>query len=198
MRIKLNNREHTIKPASLLTVREYIKLSEKASYSLIDYLSVVTGKRFGAIAETKISNRSIKKLYAFIGGVTPFDNFMKQTSIKRSYPFDGKVFNYEDLDYETLGVRMLMEQKASDIDNIIELVVYLLAVLIEKTYDSEKVEKIYNQLLDANYIDTFEYACFFFKKFKNGLSKGSGSLITRLKELIISMLTKSKRSREDG
>ena len=190
MRLKLNNKLVHIKPADNLTVAEYIDFSLLKSIGLIDYLSVVTGHTFGAVADAKLSNVKLRKVNNFIGKIKQYSELLELARVP-IFEYENEKYNAKSFDIDKLGYRLMMENKAKHESNGLSLATYSLAVLIEGTFnDAEKVEGIYDKLLQRNYIDTLPYSLFFLNKWRVGSRQGS--LLSRILQRIISVITGKK------
>jgi len=169
MKIKLNNKSYKIKPAENLTVKEYrdffSKFDNKKSslHSVINYLSVVTGLEFGELSKINIDTKTLSRITYYIGSIRPINNLK---SVEK-FAFSGQIFEKNKLDWESVGVRLLMSENKSE--NVIELMTYLLAILIENNFDAEKVNEIYEQLLNENALSVLCFSTFFFQNLLNGL-----------------------------
>jgi len=170
MDIKLNKKKHKIKPASQLTVQEFLTLSEIKNSTVIDYLAITLNVSFSSIANLKFDRISERQISAYVGSVTDISEFFETNIIPLHFHFQDRAYPYTEFDCETVGVRIMMEAKAKETDNVIELAVYLLSVLIEGQYDSKGVQKVFNRLMCCNYIDVIRYAAFFLKKFQSGFN----------------------------
>lgn len=185
MKIKINNKIHKIKPASELTVKEYIeifdKLEDKANHLevLIIYLSVTLNLKYGHIADININEVSIKRLLAYIGQIPQAKDI--PVSKEFYYKKTGKIIYQDSLNWRSIGVRKLLEDRKEE--NQLKFAVYLLAVYLSANYDNEKIEKIYQKLQDYNAVDVFGFVIFFFKKLHNGKSSGKGSFRMLLRNL---------------
>jgi hypothetical protein len=161
MNIKINNKEYNIKPASELTVKEYVEFmtrveGETGGFSyLIQYLSVITGLWACDVAQISISKQDIRRITAFIGNVEEMPE-AKEFYYKRS----GKTLHRNSLNWQTLGARKMIEE--SGLDNNLKQTVYLLAVYLSD-YDASRADKIHKELQDYNAFDVFGFALFFFR-----------------------------------
>ena len=69
---------------------------------------------------------------------------------------------------------MMMEEK--QLNNELELSVFLLAILIQGEFDSEKINKIHKELLRYPYIEVFGFSYFFLQNWLNGYKQGRNFL----------------------
>lgn len=187
MKIQINKKDYKIKPASEMSVQEYItffgKLSEEPTQFevLIAYVSAITGLNYTDIEKINIDDNSIRRLMVYIGEIQApnqiktIDYFYHKKSGKRIYQ--------KTLEWRTFGARKLLEEKRTD--NQLELAVYLLAVYVAGNYDAEKIEEIYSELMDYNAVSVFGFVIFFFKRLANGAIQEK----SYLKRLILKVFT---------
>ena len=181
MNIKINNKKHEIKPASELTIKEYIELFDKFDPKtknlgiLLDYISVILGLDYKDIADVNINHRTIRRLFAYIGEI----QLAKDMPVSKEFYYKrtGKTYYQSVVNWQSVGVRRMMEER--DEKNQLKMAVYLLAVLIQGDYDYEKTEAIYNDLQDYRAIDVFSFVIFFFKSLYSG-NKPDTSFLKRL------------------
>ena len=185
MKIKINKKNIKIKPASELTVSEYVqifdKLEDKVNHLevLIVYLSVTLNLKYNHIADMNINEVSIKRLLAYIGQILQAKDI--PVSKEFYYKKTGKILYQKSLNWRTIGVRKLLEERKTD--NQLEQIVYLLAIYLSNDYDNEKIEEIYQDLQSYNAIEVLGFVIFFFKKLHNGRSSGKGSFRMLLRNL---------------
>lgn len=170
MKVKINNKNHEIKTASELTVKEYIQFFDIVNENsgniekLAAYISVLTGENYFNVQNIKFDSHSLRRLSSYIGEIQQpekmriIDNFYYKKTGKRIFQ---KLVNWR-----ALGVRSLLELRKTD--NSLELAVYLLAIIISGDFDSEKIEEIYNELQEYNAISVFGFAIFFLLRLSNG------------------------------
>lgn len=169
MIVNINNKKHKIKPASELTVKEYIdyfsSINEQSGIfdQLMYYLSTITGLTYNEMLDIDISNRDISRISAYIGNITDVELMVESDEFyhKKS----GRTIYKNSLKWRTLGARVMLEEKK--LNNHLEQCVYLLACYIGG-YDAEKVSAIYDELQDYRAVDVFGFIVFFFKKLLNG------------------------------
>lgn len=189
MKLKINKTDYTIKTASLLTCKEYIALS-KTQGNLLDYIAVVTGLEFKSVADTRFKDGTLTRLASYIGAVKD------ATSLPRSLMFyyaKKRQIITEEFNFESVGTNYLMQIKGQKTTNVLELMVYMLAIAIQKDYDSSKIDAIYEDLLNENYINVYSFIVFFFKNYLNGQNKKRISLIQRIQVFLIKMKERSKK-----
>ena len=190
MEIKINNQSLKLKFAAQLTTVEYIKymnsLSEGASNyeQLINYIAIVTGMTYNDAAMINISDTDIRRIIAYIGVVPGVNNFPEIDSFY--YKRLGITLYKKSLNWRTLGARKMLEEKK--IETQLEQAVYLLAVYISKDYDSDKVDLIYNELMDYDADKVFGFIVFFFKNLMNGTRQGKKYWLMRKLKAFISIL----------
>lgn len=170
MKIKINNKNHKIKPSSELTVKEYtqyfhsLKDDSGNLERLICYIVAITGLKYNHVADININETTIRRLFAYIGEILQAKDIpeTKEFYYKRT----GKTLYQKTVNWRTIGARKLLEERKTD--NQIEQVVYLLAVYLSNDYDNEKIEEIYSELQSYNAIDVLGFVVFFFKKLYRG------------------------------
>lgn len=183
MNIKINNKTHKIKPASELSISEYVKvfagLEKKVSNLelLIRYISVTTGIKYTHVADIDIKAMTIRRLFAYVGDI------LEAKDIPESKEFyhkkTGKTLYQKSLNWRTIGVRKLLEDRKADTQ--IEQAVYLLAIYLSADYDNENIEEIYNELQNYNAINVLSFVIFFFKKLHSGKNSDKSFLKRLLK-----------------
>lgn len=195
MKIKINNKSCKIKPASELSVLEYVKIFaglEKKTSSLeilIQYISVTTGIKYNHVADINIDKTTIRRLFAYVGEIPQAKDIL--TSKEFYHKKTGKTLYQKSVNWRTLGVRKMLEDRKTE--DQIELAVYLLAVYLSGDYDSDRVQGIYNELQDYNAIEVLGFVIFFFRKLYLGRSSGKSFLKTLLKKASINTAKPSKR-----
>lgn len=190
MNIKINNKKCEIKPASELTVKEYIELFDRFDPKtknfgiLIDYISVTLGLEYKNVADVKMNQRTIRRLFAYIGEIKLAKDM--QVSKEFYYKKTGKKYYQSVVNWQSVGVRRMMEER--DEKNQLKIAVYLLAILIQDNYDYKKTEAIYEDLQDYNAVDVFSFVIFFFINLYNGKKQDTNFLRRLMRKLIISIL----------
>lgn len=175
MKIKINSKSHKIKPASEMTVKEYILLFdgiEKEISSLeilIKYISITLDIKYNHVADINIDENTLRRLFAYVGEILTIEDMPE--SLLFYHKKTGKTLYQSSLNWRTIGVRKLLEERKTE--NPMEQAVYLLAVYVSGDYDHENIEKIYDELQNYNAISVFSFVIFFFMKLLNG--KGSGT-----------------------
>jgi len=170
MKIQINEKSYKLKPASELTVKEYIKLfsliNEKSGQIqiLMAYICSISGINYSEAQKINIDDHTIRRAFAFIGQINTPDNIPKidYFYIKKT----GKRIWKSNLNWRSLGVRKLLEDRTYD--NSLDLAVYLLAVYCDGNYDNENIQEIYSDLQDYRAIDVFGFVVFFLQKLSNG------------------------------
>lgn len=180
MNIRINGKKHKVKPASILTAKEYIELSKIESPNITDYLKIVSRETFGSIMNIRANKTTLRRLHAFVGTVKNSKELINDR--KRYFVFKNKAYNIEKIDCETLGCRLMIENKSKQTQNIYELSLYLLSIVVVDNYDSEQADSVYCSLLDLGYLDVLPPALFFFRKLTNGYSFGT-RLLSRISEI---------------
>jgi len=191
MKIEINKKKHEIKPASELTVKEYIDFFSKISpgagnfEALICYISVITGLDYQDIDKIDIDNNSIRRLSAYVGKIYAPNEF--QSLDYFYHKKTGKRIYKASLNWRTMGVRKLIEERKTE--NQLELAVYLLAVYVAGNYDNEKIEEIYNELMAYNAASVYGFIIFFFKGLLTGRKSGN-NFFKRLKKKAFTSIAK--------
>lgn len=189
MKIKINNKSYKIKPASEMTVKEYISLfdgleEETSSLEmLIKYISITLNIKYNHVADINIDGNTLRRLFAYVGEITSIEDIPESKEFYHKKT--GKTIYQKSLNWRTIGVRKLLEDRKTD--NYSEQIVYLLAIYLSDDYDNEKIEEIYSELQDYNALDVFGFVIFFFKKLQNGKSSGKNYLRRLLKKVSISI-----------
>jgi hypothetical protein len=195
MNVEINNQKYRIKPASELTVNEYIKffsiisVEPKEKEVIICYLAAITGLDFKEINSVSMDSHSLRRLSVYIGPIHWIDKienchyFYYRKTAKRIYK--------ENLNWRTLGVRRMIEDRQAS--NQLELAVYLLAIYIDGKYDQESIEEIYNDLLNYNAISVYSFIIFFFTNLMNGKISVLSSIRLQAIRALINIRTKLKR-----
>jgi len=198
MKVILNNKKYKIKTSSNLTVKEYIEMSKFEQINIANYISVVTGLRVLDIAMSSLPLRKTRRLVKYIGKLQTFRQLEKESKKVTMIYFDNETIKKEYISYDTLGTRILYEQKAKELyssessenEKMLQLIIYSLAVVLSKNYDASKTNEVYSKLLKCSYLDIFPFAIFFFRKLTNGQNKGRKLLKTLRKA--ISLIFRSK------
>jgi hypothetical protein len=170
MNIRINKKKHTIKPASELTISEYIEFFEKFKPEtksigvMVNYLTVTLKLDYLTIANLGIDKNTARRFFAYIGEIQEASKI--EVSDQFYYKRTGKVFYQKSMNWRTAGVMQLIEERNET--NQTKLAVYLLAVYISQDYDVEKISRIYEELQDYRAIDVLSFVIFFFKKLYNG------------------------------
>ena len=194
MNVEINKQKYRIKPATELTVKEYISFFSNISKEpkekevIICYLAAITGLDFKEINSVSMDSHSLRRLLVYIGPIKCIDQmqnchyFYYRKLSKRIYK--------ENLNWRTLGVRRMIEDRQAT--NQLELAVYLLAIYINGKYDQEAIEEIYNDLLTYNAISVYSFVIFFFKNLMNGKVSVLSSIRLRVIKALINIRTKLK------
>jgi len=170
MKIQINEKSYKLKPASELTVKEYIKLfsliNEKSGQIqiLMAYICSISGINYSEAQKINIDENTIRRAFAYIGEINTPDNIPKVDYfyIKKT----GKRIWKSTLNWRSLGVRKLLEDRTYD--NSLDLAIYLLAIYCDGNYDNENIQEIYNDLQDYRANDVFGFVVFFLQKLSNG------------------------------
>ena len=170
MKIQINEKSYKLKPASELTVKEYIKLfsliNEKSGQIqiLMAYICSISGINYSEAQKINIDENTIRRAFAYIGQINTPDNIPKVDYfyIKTT----GKRIWKSTLNWRSLGVRKLLEDRTYD--NSLDLAIYLLAIYCDGNYDNENIQEIYNDLQDYRANDVFGFVVFFLQKLSNG------------------------------
>jgi hypothetical protein len=190
MKLKINNKNHKIKPASELTISEYIKFFEGFTTKineydlLMKYILITTNFKNLDVAKINIDDDTIRRLIAYIG-VIPFAHEIEEKK-EFYYKRYGKTLYQNTVDWQTLGARGMLENRTFETQT--EQAVYLLAIYIAGNYDAKKVEKIYKDLQKYNANEVLGFVVFFFKKLYDGKMKEIGFLRRLLKKVSTSIL----------
>ena len=191
MKITINKKDYKIKPASEMTVSEYSNffgsISEKPGQMeiIICYISAITGLEYQQITSVNIDENSLRRIMAYIGTIeTPatiktIDTFY--------YKKTGKKYYQKNINWRTLGVRKLMEDRKEE--NQLNLACYQLAVYISGNYDNEKIEQIYSELQSYNSISVYGFILFFFKNLMSGEKSEQSYLKRLMKKVSINIRT---------
>ena len=170
MKIQINEKSYKLKPASELTVKEYIKLfsliNEKSGQIqiLMAYICSISGINYSEAQKINIDENTIRRAFAYIGQINTPDNIPKVDYfyIKKT----GKRIWKSTLNWRSLGVRKLLEDRTYE--NSLDLAIYLLAIYCDGNYDNENIQEIYNDLQDYRANDVFGFVVFFLQKLSNG------------------------------
>jgi len=191
MKIKLNKITHEIKPASELTVKEYLQLAQMDFKGNIDfvlnYLSITLNVQFSEVLKYKLDNSTLVRIISFIGIIESYEE-IKKHELPKSFYFDGKIKPVSKMDVYPVGVRWLIESKTGL--NSVEHSVYLLAILMLNEFDRDKAEENYAALLELNYLRVLPLAAFFLKSLQKITSKEKRFSSMRTVEFIINTLRK--------
>lgn len=195
MNIEINNQKYRIKPATELTVKEYIAFfttispEPKEKEVIICYLAAITGLEFKEINSVSMDSHSLRRLSVYIGPIKWIEQmenchyFYYRKLSKRIYK--------ETLNWRTLGARRMIEDRQAS--NQLELAVYLLAIYVNGKYDQEAIEEIYNDLMSYNAISVFSFVIFFFKSLMNGKVSGIDYIKLLLTKALINIRTKLRK-----
>lgn len=192
MNITIQGNKHKVKPSALMTVEEYIKFFGLIKKGINDlraillYLHVIFDIDFNKVLTIKIDSKSLMRISAYIGLIKSIDQIAAENKNVFIYNNTGKLYERLKINYRTVGVRLMLQERKTD--NELELMVYLLAILIGGTNDSEKVEEVYNNLLNHNAIEVFSFTSFFFVNLQSGLSLGTRFMQLIKRQLGISTL----------
>ncbi len=178
MKIKINNKNHKIKPSSELTVKEYTQYFDSLKddsgnlEKLICYIIAITGLKYNHVADIDINQVTIRRLFAYIGEIPQAKDMPESKEFY--YKRTGKTLYQKSVNWRTIGVRKLLEERKTD--DPLDQVVYLLAIYLSKDYDHQKIEEIYKELQDYNAVDVLSFVIFFFKKLYHGRNYGRSFL----------------------
>ncbi len=181
MNIKINKKTYKIKPASELTVSEYLAYFSKIKeYSgslgrLMHYLCAITGLSYNNIADIKIDPDSIRRIFAYIGDIYHVSDIPESKVFYHRK--SGKTLYQKSVNWRAIGARKMLEDRKAETQ--IEQAVYLLSIYIAGNYDAEKTEEIYQELQDYNAIEVLSFSVFFFKNLYSG-KKSGGNFLKRL------------------
>lgn len=191
MKLKLNNEYYEIKPASELTVKEYLQLAQMDFKGNIDfvlnYLAITLNVQFSEVLKYKLDNSTLVRILSFIGIIESYEE-IKKHELSKSFYFDGKIKPVSKMDIYAVGVRWLMESKI-ELNNV-EHSVYLLSILLLDEFDRDRAESNYNSLLELNYLRVLPLAAFFLKSLQKITSKGKIFSSMRIVGFIINTLRK--------
>lgn len=191
MKVKINGKNHKIKPASELTIKEYSLIYNYFLYydkglegpgsleMLINYISIVTGISYRNVADIDIDSDTIRRLFAYTGQITDLKDMPENTEFY--YRKSGKTLYQKSVNWRTLGVRKLLEDRKTDVQ--IEQMVYLLSIYLSNDYDNDQIEEIYEYLQNYNAIEVLSFVLFFFKKLYVGKKSGKGFLNRLLRKV---------------
>jgi len=113
MKIKINGTKHKLRPVSEMTAKQYIdlnsRLGEKTdTYKLIMYsIAVMTGNTIKSVNQININDTNLRRLMAYVG--TPYH---LQTMPKKEtfyYSFNGKTYFRREMDWQTMGIRHMLQ-----------------------------------------------------------------------------------------
>ncbi len=170
MKVKINNKNHKIKPSSELTVKEYTQYFDSLKddsgnlEKLICYIVAITGLKYNHVADIDINETTIRRLFAYIGEIPQAKDMPESKEFY--YKRTGKTLYQKSVNWRTIGVRKLLEERKTD--DPLDQVVYLLAIYLSNDYDHQKIEEIYKELQDYNAVDVLSFVIFFFKKLYPG------------------------------
>ena len=187
MKISINGKRHSVKPASLMTVKEYIEFFDLWEYGMNDlrlvvlYLSITLKIDMKSILGINISDINIRRLMAYIGQIQDINNLSKIDTSRFVYYNSGKILLRRNMRWRSLGVRLMLQDRKTE--SPLELMAYFLAILIGGCTDAEKVEKVYANILEHNAVDVFPFAAFFFLRLQNG-----SNFVTRFLKQIRSLV----------
>ena len=194
MKVKINKVDYEIKTSANLTCKEFIELS-KLNGNILDYISVVTGLKFKSVANTFFAESTLNRLHSYVQTIKSINNL--ERSFLFRYAKTGQIVSEKTFNLYSVGTIFLMQSRTETTANELELMVYLLAIAIQKDYDAEKIDIIYNDLLNYNYIQVYSFILFFFKKLYCGSKKNKQSLNKQIQVFIITILRKLKKLRQD-
>ena len=191
MKVAINKTKYQVKTSANLTCREYIEYNKRHDNTILDYLAITTKQEYKSIADTSFDMLTLNRLNSYIQPLKLVEH------LERSYLFrytkTGQIVSAKTFNFESVGTVFLIQSKAQETKSNLELMIYLLAIAIQKNYDAEKIEQIYNELLDYNYIQVYSFIYFFFRNFMSG-SKKKVKLSSRLKKMFtINTHQKSKK-----
>lgn len=190
MKIKINGTNHKIKPASELTVKEYAAIDESSGLEfLINYISVITDIPYRNVADISLDKQSIRRLFAYIGQITNLQDMPESNQFY--YKKSGKTLYQKSVNWRTLGVRKLLEDRKTDIQ--IEQMTYLFSIYLSNDYDNDQIEEIYEDLQNYNAIEVLSFVLFFFKKLSGGKKSGNNFLRMLLKKVSINTVKRSNK-----
>lgn len=181
MNIKINKKTYKIKPASELTVSEYLtyfsKIKEDSNYldKLICYLCAITGLSYNNVADINIDQDSIRRIFAYIGDIYHVNDIPESKVFYHRK--SGKTLYQKSVNWRAIGARKMLEDRKAETQ--IEQAVYLLSIYIAGNYDVEKTEEIYQELQNYNAIEVLSFSVFFFKSLYSG-KKSGGNFLKRL------------------
>jgi len=200
VKIKLNKITHEIKPASELTVKEYLQFVRIDGQGriimrnfkgyidyVLTYLSITLNVKFSEILRYKLDNSTIVRILSFIGIIESYEE-IKKHELPKSFYFDGKIKQIAKMDIYPVGVRWLMESKI-ELNNV-EHSVYLLSILLLDEFDRDRAESNYNSLLELNYLRVLPLAAFFLRNLQKIMNKEKKFSSLRIVAFITNTLRK--------
>lgn len=176
MNIKINKIPTKIKSSQHLTCAEYIELfKDKRGVNVLTYLNATTEYNFSDIQNIELKKRELSLINTYIGEIPDAAFFFKKGKPQQKFIFNDKLFDLKKETTITLGTRQAYSDFTKDLDkNVHEAALFLLAVIINNLantslkYDTDSVQRTYEELLSKNYLDTMPSAVFFLKKLTNG------------------------------
>jgi len=175
-----NKTKHTL-PSKWeeVTVKQFIDLEgSKGTDNPTELLSILSGVPLPKIMDTK-SNLQIQ-IDEALNFITLNPPAWKELALRDKYLFKGQFYNVpKDLELETFGQKILLQNKLNATDNPIQVIAYAIAIYMQKVidgrFDEKKAEGLEKEVLQMRITEVYPLAIFFFQeltKFKRFGVKG--------------------------
>ena len=161
--------ELTVKQLINVTKKQVEKEKKKDPFTIVDYISTVTGKPYKDVYLTKIQGPDV--IMQAIGSAK---NIEKEKP-KKELVIDDNLINVKELSIDTFGQRTMIELNGQSM-NTFELYCFILAVGIVEEDNINQVNKLKDNLMNMNYLDILPSAFFLLKNSKIGKKRGRGFL----------------------
>jgi len=149
-----------------VTVKQFIDLEgSKGTDNPTKLLSILSGIPLPKIMDTK-TNLQIQ-INEALNFITLNPPEWKMLSLRDVYLFKGQFYNVpKDLELETFGQKILLQNKLNATDNPITVIAYAIAIYMQKVidgrFDENKANKLEKEVLQMRITEVYPLAIFFF------------------------------------
>jgi len=166
MNLIINGNKTKVTPVSKLTGNEFVEIMIKANVTdLKEYIALFAGISINTLMDAKFSTTSLKGLHASIFDIN-IEKYLKNPPLTLDYEDD--IYIVKEMALDTFGKRYMFELhydkfKIKQID-LYALSVYCLACAISNDYDTGRIQKIYESLMNRKWTEVIPAAFFLTKR----------------------------------
>ncbi len=181
-KVRINGEPVSLPFASELTVKDYIEISEREKFTVMDFISMFARMTYTHVLNSNINDYSLRIIIDTIKQIKPFDYY---TSLPRQdfFKFRGKIIDLKTLNNEAVGLRLLVEQNADKLNTAPRTALYVFSCLLSKDFDAGQADEIQAELMLYTADSVFRAAGFFLKRFSDGYNNG-GNLWKKYRNIL--------------